>query len=172
MEPISTPQLDACLSGAGIAVADPSLHIGRELSYTEPALRTVVIHLDESDTQIYVSKVISIILELEKEWFLIPRYGTASDLHLIESRRFAAILFRSPDRQKLVEYLCTRPMDIGGFSADLYVLSTSGKVLLTWDHHTAREGLAIQLCKVSQTTQLLVGLNELGAELEVYDVNR
>ena len=172
MEPISTPQLEACLSGAGIAVADHSLHIGENLSYTEPPLRTVVIHLDESDTQMYVSKVISIILELEKEWFLIPCYGTASDLHLIESGGGAAILFLPPDRQKLVEYLCTRPMDIGGFSADLYVLSTSGNILLTWDHHTASEGLAVQLCKVDQATQLLLALNELGAELEVYYVNR
>ena len=172
MEPISTLQLDAYLSGAGIAVADPSLHIGRELSYTNPAIRTVVIHLDESDNQTYVSKVISIILELEKEWFLIPRYGTASDLHLIESGLFPAILFQSPDRQNLVEYLCTRPMDVGGFSVDLYVLSTSGNVLLTWDHHTASEGLPMQFCKVEQATQLLVALNDLGVELGLYYVNR
>ena len=172
MEPISTPELEACLSGAAIAVADQILHIGRELSYSEPPLRTIVIHFGESDTQLYVSKVISIILEVEEEWFLIPRYGTASDLHIIESGEVAAILFRPPDRQKLIEYLCTRPMDIGGFSADLYVLSTSGNVLVTWDHHTVSEGLTIQLCRVPQATQLLVALNELGAELEVYYATR
>ena len=172
MKPVDIDQLQAFLSNARIATADPSLKIGRELSYAEPPIRTVVIHFGEADTKTYISKVVSIILELEDEWFLIPRYGTASDLHLIENGRFAAILFRPPDRQKLVEYLCTRPMDIGGFSVDLYVLSTSGGVLLTWDHHTASEGLTIQLCKVEQATQLLVALNELGAELEVYYVNR
>jgi hypothetical protein len=172
MKPVSTEQLEAFLSNAGIAIADPSLRIGKELSYAEPPLRTVLVHFGESDTKVYGSAVVSIILEVEDEWFLIPRYGTASDLALIESGRFAAILFRPPDRERLVEYLCTRPMDIGGFSADLYVLSTSGNVLLTWDHHTASEGLAIQLCKVGQATQLLVALNELGAELEVYYVNR
>ena len=83
-----------------------------------------------------------------------------------------APLFKPPDRQKLVEYLCTRPMDIGGFSADLYVLSTRGNVLLTWDHHTASEGVTIELCEVSQATQLLVALNELSAELDVYYANR
>jgi hypothetical protein len=131
-----------------------------------------LVYFGESNNQAYVSSVISIILEVEEEWFLIPRYGTASDLHIIESGEVAAILFRPPDRQKLIGYLCTRSMDIEGFSADLYVLSTSGNVLVTWDHHTASEGLTIQLCKVSQATQLLVALNELGAELEVFYATR
>jgi hypothetical protein len=172
MEPISNSQFKAYLSRARIVVADPNLNIGKDLSYSETALRRVVVYFGESDSQIYVSKVISILFEVEEDWFLIPRFGTASDLHIIEGENVSAILYRPPDRQNLVEYLFTRSMDLGGFSADLYVLSRSGDILIIWDHHTASEGLKIDFCKVVQSTQFLSALNELGSEFEVYHLNR
>ena len=172
MEPISILQLKAFLSEAGIAVADPSRGVGRELSYPEPAMRTIVVRFGKSDTEDYVFAVVSMILQLEAEWLLTPRHGTASDLGTIESvSNCGAILFGGRERQKLVEYLCAAPMKIGQVSSDLYMLSTSGNVLLTWDHHTSSEGLNVQLCQVEQASQLLVALNELGAELEVYYIN-
>ena len=51
---------------------------------------------------------------------------------------------------------------------DLYVLSKNGNVLITWDHHTADEGLRIELHSISDASRLLVSLNELGAELDLY----
>ncbi len=173
MEQIAIAQFEAFLSRAEIAVADPIHRIGRQLSYKRPPLRTIIVHFGESDIPDYVSAVVRTVLETEKDYFLTPRYGKASDLGLIEDAiEFTAILFAERDRPRLVEYLCTRPMAIGRVSTDLYVLSATGNVLLTWDHHTASEGLTIELCKVGQASQLLVALNELGAELEVYYADR
>jgi hypothetical protein len=50
---------------------------------------------------------------------------------------------------------------------DLYVISGSGNTLITWDHHTASEGLGIQLRDKADTGRLLVALNDLGAELDL-----
>ena len=151
MEQIDLPQLQVILTGAGIAVADPSYRIGRQLTFSELPLRTVVVHFGQSDSKDYISKVVEIVLQTEAEWVLTTRYGTASDLGIIEgSNTFAAILFKTSERGKLVDYLTSRPMNIGRVSSDLYVLSKSGDVLVTWDHHTSSEGLQIELCKVGR----------------------
>jgi len=59
-------------------------------------------------------------------------------------------------------------MDPGATSTDLYVLSGNGKALITWDHHTAENGLLVELVSVDDASQLLRSLNNLGAELELY----
>jgi hypothetical protein len=173
MKPVGTERFDVFLSRSGIRVADPAHRIGRELSYAKPSPRTIIIHFGESDGSAYLAAVVRIVLKTEGDYFLTPRYGRASDLGLMEGTgEFAAILFTEEDRPRLVEYLCTRPMEIGLVSIDLYVLSATGNLLLTWDHHAASEGLTVELCQVDQATQLLVSLNELGAELEVHYVDR
>jgi hypothetical protein len=40
--------------------------------------------------------------------------------------------------------------------------------LVTWDHHTADEGLDVRLQSVAEASRLLVSLNDFGAELEVF----
>jgi hypothetical protein len=64
--------------------------------------------------------------------------------------------------------LCTRPVDIISASSDLYVLEARGDVHVTWDHHTADEGLQVSLQSVPETTRLLASLNDLGVELELF----
>jgi hypothetical protein len=172
MESISIAQLESQLIKAGIVIAVNNRQSGRELSYKNAPLRTIVIHIGDSNNTEYVIKIILSILEIEDDWFLIPRYGMASDLGLIENYNFMAIHFLTSDRQKLIEYLSTRSMDIGGFSCDLYVVSKNGSILITWDHHTAAEGLTVDMCNVAQSTQLLGALNDIGAELEIYYKNR
>ena len=65
-------------------------------------------------------------------------------------------------------YLCTRDMAMGSVSQDVYLVGADGNVLVTWDHHTADEGLSVDLRDVEQASRLLADLNLLGAELEVF----
>lgn len=169
MRLISSEYLDQLLFRAKIRVSDTSLGIGRELSYLENPCRIVVIHVLEDEPLEYVSAVMACILEIDKEWLLLTRYGSVCDLGLLSGNTNAAAISFSKDEQPaFIEYLCTRLTDAGLVSADLYVLGENGKTLVTWNHHTADEGIVIQLRSVADTTRLLVSLNELGTELDVF----
>jgi len=169
MEIVSQERYQEILGQANIGLADERLHIGRELSYQPPPLRTVVVHFAEQDTEQYLYAAVLRILELADEWLLMPRYGFASDLGLLKSSSdMAAISFGSFEKTQLASYLCGREMEIGAVSTDLYILSATGHILVVWDHHTADEGIKIQLCCIDDASRLLVALNELGAELELY----
>jgi hypothetical protein len=169
MRAIAAEQLDQLLSRAAIRVAAPTMRVGRELTFREDPRRTVIVHFAEAEPLEYVRSVTSRILDLSEEWLLLSRYGSVSDLGLLPaSPDMLAISFARSERPKLVEYLCTRPADIGSASTDLYVLGDSGDTLVTWDHHTAADGLEVKLKSVADTTRLLASLNELGAELEMF----
>jgi len=169
MRSITVKHLDQLLSRAAIRVAAANTGIGRELAFREGPRRTVVVHLAKAEPLGYVRSVISRILDLSEEWLLLTRYGAASDLGVLPANRdMAAISFAGTERQALVEFLCTRPTDIGSVAADLYVLASGGETLMTWDHHTAAEGLEVNLKSVADTTRLLTSLNGLGAELELF----
>src|SRR5262245_1190604 len=137
------------LAQAGIEKADPRSGIGKQLTYTKGPRRTIVIHFAESDAREYVETAMQTVLNVEDEWLLVPRHGSASDLGLIEGDEDAsAVLFGPNERSRLGKYLCTRPMDLGAHTSDLYAISASGHILVTWDHHTADEGLDVQLLNV------------------------
>lgn len=168
MRSLTIEQVDQVLGEAGIRVASPSVGIGRELTYLQYPRRIVIVHFGEDEAQEYLLTVTSRILELDEEWLLLTRYGTAGDLDLgTGGLDVAAIGFGSDERSLLAEYLCTRPTDVGSISADLYVLAGRGGILVTWDHHSAEDGLTIELQSVSDTSRLLISLNEFGAELEL-----
>src|ERR1700687_5719959 len=102
MEPITNEEVQEIFSCSSIEVADSSLGIGRQLTYVNPPLRTVVFQTVKSDQLEYISGAIALILEIEEEWLLIARYGSASSLQLIEAKEdFAAILFKNPDKSIL-----------------------------------------------------------------------
>lgn len=169
MNAVVVNQLDEFLRKAKIKAAEPNLGIGRELTYLRPPLRTVVVHFGRSDQPSYISKVLSIVLSLEKTWLLIPRYGAASKLALIEgSPDVAAVSFGPSEREKLATFLRERPKGVGSISSDLYVVSATGNILVTWDHHTLDEGLSVKLRQVKESSRLLALLNDLGTELEVF----
>jgi len=173
MKPISYDKVQTFFSQASISVVDPKNGIGCELSYLNPPLRTVVFHFVDSDPLEYLSGAVALILDIEEEWLLFPRYGRASDLKFVKSNDdFAAILFETEDKPILVDYLCTRPSARGSTSSDLYVISKSGKILITWGHHTAEDGMSIEFQQVRNASRVLAALNEFGAELEVYYFNR
>jgi hypothetical protein len=169
MDPVPEERYRSLLAKAGIRVADPRTGIGAQLTYAAGPRRTIVIHFAKSDPAEYVENAVLKVLSLSDEWLLVPRYGNAMDLGIIErNTSAAAISFNVGERARLATYLCTRPIDHGAHTADLYAISGRGDILVTWDHHTAAEGLCIELLNIINATQLLVLLNEFGAELEVY----
>ena len=169
MHAVPAAWLNQVLSRAGIQVAAAASNIGRHLTYREDPRRTVVIHLAEAETPEYLQELMSRVLGVGDEWLLLSRYASVSELGLLPAGLdMAAIAFAQSEQPRLVEYLCTRPTTADSASADLYVLSGGGDVLVTWDHHTAVDGIDVQLRSVADATRLLVTLNELGAELEVY----
>jgi hypothetical protein len=165
---LTADELDQILSRSGIRVAAPARGIGREITYRTPACRTVIVHLADAEPPEYLGSVVARILDLSEEWLLLARYGAVSELGLLPAPGGPAISFARPEHAHLAEYLCTRVTTLDSVSADLYVLASSGQALITWDHHTAAEGLEVQLSSVAHATRLLTSLNELGVELELF----
>jgi hypothetical protein len=169
MQAIGHEDFRKFLSSAGIKAADPNTGIGNELSYVVIPPRTIEIHFAESDSAAYWRAVTDLIWELEDEWLVVPRYGSAGDLGLVTvNETAAAIRFGAKERERMSDYLCTRPMSLGSLSVDLYVISASGATLVTWDHHTADEGMAVEFSHIDTASRLLVSLNEIGTELGLY----
>jgi hypothetical protein len=59
-------------------------------------------------------------------------------------------------------------MDTGRVSSDLYVVSSNGKAMITWDHHAEDEGVRIDLRDVTAASKLLSELNDVGVEMEMF----
>jgi hypothetical protein len=141
MTPIMTGQFEDVLVRGALRQAPTELGIGRELSFVEGPARQLVVHFGPEDSVRYLNEVAGQILALEGEWLLVPRRGSVASLHLLpEETPASAIRFEASERAALSQYLCTRPMELGCTSDDLYALSGSGQILVTWDHHTASEG--------------------------------
>lgn len=169
MTPVTEKEFHAVLGLGSLKESDPGIGIGREMSFVDNPQRHIVVHFGKNDLMQYWREVTDRILTLEQVWLLVPRYGDVTGLHLLgEGIGGAAVRFTGTERSTLSNYLCTRSMDLGSVSTDLYVLAESGKILVTWDHHTEDEGLSIQFRGISDATKLLVSLNELGAELELF----
>ena len=169
MEPITETRLRQLFTRAHIEAADVTAGIGQELRYRDNPRRVIVIHLAETDSLEYRIELVSRVLEMDEEWVLITRYGSIGDLGLLPGVDDAAGLsFEAVERQALATYLCSRSTHLAAISADLYVLGSSGNALVTWDHHSADEGITVDLQSVSDAGRLLVSLNELGAELELF----
>ena len=166
---ITTSAFQDVLARGSLREAGPGLGFGRELTFRDGPAREIVVHFGEADSARYVRDVTERILALEDAWLLLPRHGALTNLGILDADvDAAAIRFEAPELSTLAEYLCTRPMSLSEVSADLYAVSGSGTILLTWDHHTSDEGLSIQLRRVPDATRLLGVLNELGAELELF----
>ena len=172
MTPVMQDEFRAALARGSVREADPRLGIGRELSFVDAPPRRIVVHVAEDEPTQYMREVMDRILALEDSWLLVPRRTTVASLRILPAEiDAAAVRFDAGERASLSEYLCTRDVGLAAASADLYALSVSGRVLITWDHHTADEGLDVQLRDVAQASTLLGALNELGTELELLYVD-
>jgi hypothetical protein len=169
MKPLNEDGLRELFARAHIDAADVARGIGQQLSYRSNARRTIVIHLAETHTLEYCIDVISRVLELDDEWLLIPRYGSVRELELMaEPADAEALSFMAAEKHALATYLCSRSTGLAAISADLYVLGRRGDILITWDHHSAVEGISIELQSVGDAGRLLASLNEFGVELDLF----
>jgi hypothetical protein len=109
------------------------------------------------------------VLALDEEWVLLTRYGSVADLGVMTAAEGAAgFVLQAQARTLLAAYIGSRSTALSSVSADLYVLGCGGDALLTWDHHSADEGISVAFQSAATAGRLLVSLNELGAELEVF----
>lgn len=168
MNAITANDFDEFLSRAEISTLDQGTQGSKHLSFKPAPARTIIVHFVESDRPKFLLEMTARILDLEESWLLVPRRGTAADLELLDvSQPAKALRFAAADKGRLAEYLCTRPMAFGNYSMDIYVIAGSGNTFITWDHHTAREGLGIELRDKADAGRLLASLNDLGAELDL-----
>jgi hypothetical protein len=169
MESLAEARLRELLVRAHIDVAAASAGVGRELTHRAGPRRVIVIHLADSDSQEYRVELMSRVLALDEEWVLLTRYGSVADLGVMTGAEGAAgFVYQAHERTLLAAYLCSRSTALSSVSADLYVLGCGGDALLTWDHHSADEGISVAFQSAATAGRLLVSLNELGAELEVF----
>ena len=173
MKAISNTELAAFLVEAQIHRADPNLRIGRQLTYAADPLRVVVVHFGESESPEYIEGIFRNVLAIDESWFITPRYGSVSDFGIAEVQHdAAAILAVRVDAERLITFLYNRFEALQTMEGnDLYLVAGTGQILVTYDHHSPDEGLAIHLNDIAKTSQLLVILNEMGAEMELFSTS-
>jgi hypothetical protein len=150
---------DIC-SRAGLTIADSTLGVGRELSYCEGPVRTIVIHFVESDFPDVWKKTLKGILSLEAQWILMNRHG-----------HFQAKQYGQGEVETLLDLLIQRYSKVIYEGDDQYLVSKEGNVVVSYDHHMFDDGLAVCTNAVSLAGKLLCRLNEMGGELELFSKN-
>jgi hypothetical protein len=145
---------------AGIVIADPSLGIGSELTYRDDPARTIVIHFLESDFPETWKITMDGILKLEPRWILVNRHGV-----------FRARQFSENEVDSLIDLMVESCPKIRHEGDDQYLVGKEGKILISYDHHMFDNGLVLYTNDVQATSVILVRLNELGAEIELFSKN-
>lgn len=153
-----------------IEIAGSHLSIGNELSFQGSPWRTVVVYFAKSDFPAYFSELFLTVLKIESSWIFFPRYSYYDGFKIHGNQYHdEALSFDRSElesfRDILVDY---READNYYKGCDLYVISESGDILITYDHHLEDTGLRIFLNDIEKTGKLLVALNALGAEVELY----
>lgn len=153
-----------------IEIADSNLNIGQYLSFKDSPWRTLVVYAIRNDIPTYLQELFLTILETESSWLLCPRYRYHGGLNHHGNQYHDEILsFDCSElnslRDILVDYWEARNFCYGD---DLYIISESGDILISYDHHLEDTGLIIFLNDIEKTGKLLVVLNTLGAEIQLY----
>jgi hypothetical protein len=169
MKTITLSELSDFCSGASISIPKSDVGIGNDLSFFDCPARTVVIHFSETDVPDYLQKILNIIFSVDRAWLLVPRFQFQPDWNIPNTtENDAAILFESNAITELSTLLVKRLQYIKSFTEDLFIISGSGNLLMRFDHHFLDEGLDLYVKDIKKSNQLLVALNDIGSELEVY----
>lgn len=143
-------------------MAPPEFGIGRHLSYEPHPKRTVVVQLGEDSADEDASAALNCILQSSSEWILIERH-----VRTIPAEQ-AAWRYGAEDRESLMNRLGPVTEVRPGWSGDPYLLSDDGKTLVVWDHHTSEEGLAVSFSDIDRSGEVLLLLNRVGTEMDIY----
>ncbi len=135
---------------AGITIADPSVNIGRELTYLDTPVRTIVIYFLESEFPEIWKSTMEGILRLEPEWIFVNRFGA-----------YQAKQFLKAEVDSLLDHMIKSDPSCNG-GDDQYLVSRNGKILISYDHHMFDNGLPIYTNDIQVASSILVHLNEIG----------
>ena len=156
---MSKSRISEICERAGIEIGDSKLGIGRELSYRDSPVRTIVIHFVESDFPDKVKESLAAILQLDTQWILFNRHGE------LRAKEF------KNEIPNILEFLIESWPIVDREGDDIYLLAKSGKLFISFDHHIFADGMAVYLAETPLASALLTRLNELGAEIELFSTN-
>lgn len=144
---------------------DPSLCIG----FSVGPLRTIVIHFARADFSEHFKKILSVVCSLDNAWVLAPPPGLRPDQRFpFADDKPEAILFEQTEIAILSDLLASHLEKMLRESDDLYLIGGKGTIIASYDHHIFNEGLTLFINDIETAGQLLLKLNTVGAELEVY----
>jgi hypothetical protein len=166
MRPVSREELEQICERVGVILAeDTAAGIGLVPQFHHGPRRIVTVSVGEPGNE-YVHEMAGLILGLCDTWILIPRYSRSSGIGFADPGPSAvAVAFSRSDLASLAQHLSAfrHPQAI---YSDLWLLSGSGKILLRWTHHVYSDGLDVEFVAAPDAGQLLVSLNEAGAEFQ------
>ena len=157
---VSMDEIAEVCSRSGIRVGQEGSPVGRELTYQADPERIVVVHFSESDWPKLVANDLEAIIEMEPEWILFHRHGALNAKRCGDTEA-------NETAKKMVEYFDVAERE----SDDLYLLAVSGRAFLAFDHHLMPDGMPMHFSSVTLAGQVLLRLNALGNELEVFTKN-
>ena len=167
MRPLSREELEQTCQGVGVALAeDTAAGIGLVPQFHQGPRRVVRLQLGEPGRDL-AHKMASLVLGLCDDWILVPRFRGSSGLGFANpGTNAAATLFTGSEVASLAQHLSAFKHPEAIYS-DLWLLSADGCILIRWSHHAHVDGLDIEFASVPEASQLLVALNECGAEFGV-----
>jgi|GEM_PF-3446105 len=169
MEIIDNSKFTSFCDEHGIHLPDKKIGVGRYPSFKPEALRTINVHLLKSDIPDYLLELLKIILKVENEWILSSKFRYIKKLNgLAELANVDAVIFERREQREICDYLSILLNYIRCLTDDLFLLSKSGNIIIRYDHHVISDGLSISLNDINMAGSLLLGLNEMGVELELF----
>jgi len=172
MQTTTEAQFAQFLLQSGIVRSAKEMGIGAQLSIESQCLRSVVIHFQEEEPREHQEQVLKNLFALAPHWFIFPRYGNVCDLlgkpALAES---PAAIVPNSSAEETISAMVTLQESLKVIDYDPYFISSSGKILATWDHHVFSDGFCVRFSDISSSTEFITSLNESGTEFDVFSAN-
>ncbi|MBZ0165244.1 MAG: hypothetical protein K8I00_00455 [Candidatus Omnitrophica bacterium] len=154
---ISLNDFQKICENTGISMADGTSMVGRKLHFGTATLRTVVVTITDSDTFGHLRDVFSLVVRIDKGGYVVNRFGG-----------FEGIVITETECMEELDKLISRWPTISRESDDMYIVSKTAAIIVLFDHHMLMDGLPIFVASIDKASQLIAGLNDLGAEFQVY----
>lgn len=173
MKPIEDKIFKQICDDNGIVIPDGKLGIGKDIHFDRGPLRTLVIYFGKEDYPDYLCNILTIIMDLDDSWLLIPRFFIPTVFKINDQyNRYSSFSFEKQEFELLIDTLAKYRSDLCCISDDIYLLSHCGKIILKYDHHFQNDGLAVFINDIEISNKLLLSLNKIDTELELFYVNR
>ena len=172
MKPVDNKDFINICRDKGINIPDENLGIGKDLSFDQGPLRTIVIHFGKDDSPDYLRKILTLILDSVDKWLFVPRFRIPSifteNHNQNENLPFS---FEVSNLDTTIKTMVGYRPELSCIADDVGLLSICGNILIKYDHHFQTEGLSVFLNDIELCNSLLISLNKIGTELELYYIN-